>query len=233
MAGTPVRSRVACCGGRPPEQMSYARPRRTRDGQRRASRGNEARGQRSPHRRRLQMKALASLLVLASLPALAGAEEAWRWTDGQGTIHYTNQRALAPDDAEPVTTRMIVEASRLPGGDADLALSDGMVVDAAAKKPPVAPAPRRPHRIYTEQRRRFDCYAGGVVFAGGWGHPDDIANVGNCLPYLLGPDAWLSSARAELAMREHGLDWKQVVQMYIADQKGSYPDYLTSVSSGD
>jgi Domain of unknown function (DUF4124) len=179
------------------------------------------------------MKALASLLVLASLPALASAEEAWRWTDGQGTIHYTNQRALAPDDAAPVTTRMIVETSRLPDRDADLAIREGMVVDAAEKRPAVAPAPRRPHRIYTQQRRLFDCYAAGIVFSGGWDHPDDITVQGNCLPYLLGPEAWLNSARAELAMRKNGIDWKQVVPMYIASQQAPYPDLLTSVSGGE
>ena len=156
------------------------------------------------------MKIVPLLLALVALPPLATAEEAWRWTDAHGTICYTNRVDAAPRDAALVTTRLQVDAARLPDPD------EAVVV--ASKQPRTARA-KRPYRIYDEARRRFDCYAGAVIFAGAWGHADDISGVGNCLPYMLGPEAWLHSARAELAMREHGIDWREVVTMYQAEPR--------------
>ena len=93
---------------------------------------------------------------------------------------------------------------------------------------------RRLHRIYTQRRLLFDCYAASVVYAGGWGHPDDITSVGNCLPYLLGPEAWLNGARAELALREHGLDWRELVPMYLAASSAVPPEpRLSSVHDAE
>ena len=179
------------------------------------------------------MKTLALLLALALLPALAGAEEVWRWTDSQGTTHYTNRAEMAPADATPVKTRLIVEATRLPVGEPDLVVRDGMVVDAREARPETPPATKRLHRIYSEQRRRFGCFAGDILFAGGWTHPDDIAVQGNCLPYLLGPEAWLNAAHAELGLREHGLDWRQLVPMYLAGPRWTAAERLTSVDDSD
>jgi len=45
--------------------------------------------------------------------------------------------------------------------------------------------------------------------------------IGNCLPYLLGPEAWLNAAPAELGLRENGIDWKQVVHMYVAAKESA------------
>jgi len=45
---------------------------------------------------------------------LARAEEVWRWRDANGTLCYSNRAAIAPRDAEPVKTRLIVEAKSLP-----------------------------------------------------------------------------------------------------------------------
>ena len=73
------------------------------------------------------MKTLALLLALALLPALAGAEEVWRWTDSQGTTHYTNRAEMAPADATPVKTRLIVEAKELPRSEPDLVLGEKAV----------------------------------------------------------------------------------------------------------
>ncbi len=184
------------------------------------------------------MKILAASLVLAALAPLAHAEQVWRWTDAHGTLCYTNRADAAPPQADVVKTRLIVETDRLPGAPD---LDDGAVIDARARRrearPEIRPSSEPPHRIYSERRLRFDCYAGGVLFFGGWSHSEDIANVGNCLPYLLGPQAWLNGARAELAMREHGIDWRQVVAMYEAQERMMRELYpvprLSSVSDAD
>ena len=171
------------------------------------------------------MKTVALLLALVALPRLAPAEEAWRWTDAHGTTCYTNRADLAPADAALVQARLVVETDRLP--------DSGEVVAAADTVKQPAPPAKPPHRIYSEVRRRFDCYAGGVLFSGGWAHADDISGVGNCLPYMLGPEAWLNSALAELAMREHGIDWHDVVAMYVAQPHPSSPSpasYYTPVA---
>jgi hypothetical protein len=187
------------------------------------------------------MKTLAAFLVLAALVAVAHAEDVWRWKDASGTLCYTNRAEAAPPDATVVKTRLIVEATHLPGAP-DTGDDDGMMIDARAKRAAPPPRPERqpppgPHRIYTEQRLRFDCFAGGVLYFGGWSHPDDIAPVGNCLPYLLGPEAWLNGARAELGLREHGIDWKQVVAMYEAQERAmreAFPEpRLSSVGATD
>jgi hypothetical protein len=165
------------------------------------------------------MKTLAYVLALAFVPALAGAEEAWRWTDSHGMVHYTNQRDVAPADAARVTTRLIVSATRLPDTGTDLVMRDGVVVDAADTGGEVAPPEKRPHRVYSEERLRFGCFASRILSAGGWAHPDDINGQGNCLPYLLGPEAWLNAARAELSLREHGVNWRELVPMYLAERR--------------
>jgi len=113
------------------------------------------------------MKTLAALLVLAALPALARAEEVWRWRDANGTLCYSNRAAIAPRDATPVKTRLIVEAKRLPGAP-DLVEDDGMVIDARDVRPEARPPRKKLHRIYTEERLRFGCYASSVLFSGGW-----------------------------------------------------------------
>lgn len=179
------------------------------------------------------MKTLAYLLAFALLPAAAGAEEVWRWKDSAGTIHYSNRQELAPADAKPVTTGIVVETSRIPGSEPDLVLRDGMVIDAHDARPEATVPQRRPRRIYTEERLRFGCYAADVLFAGGWSHPDDITLVGNCLPYLLGPEAWLNAARAELGLRENGLDARQVVAMYLAERRAMAAQRLSAASESD
>jgi uncharacterized protein DUF4124 len=170
------------------------------------------------------MKMFAAVLTLAALSSSARAEEVWRWTDAGGTLHYSNRAAVAPPDATTVTTRLIVETDRLPGAP---------VIAAAEQQRAHQPAERRPHRIYTEERLRFGCYAANVLYAGGWSHPDDINAVGNCLPYRLGPEAWLNAARAELALRENGIDWREVVQMYLADREPELPRRVTTVNDAD
>jgi hypothetical protein len=166
------------------------------------------------------MKTVVMLAALALLPRLVAAETMWRWTEADGTLRYSNQRELAPASAEPVQARLIVETARIPGGqtEPDLVLDDGVVTEAATATPERArPGKRKP--IYPEERLRFGCYAGSLLYSGGWAHPDDITVQGNCLPYLLGPEAWLNAARAELALREHGIDWRQVALMYLSERE--------------
>ena len=147
------------------------------------------------------MKTLALLLALALLPALAGAEEVWRWTDSRGTTHYTNRAEMAPADATPVKTRLIVEAKELPRSEPDLVVRDGMVIEGITKN--------NAYLLY------------------------DIGVQGNCLPYLLGPEAWLNAAHAELGLREHGIDWRQVVPMYLASPGRTASERLISANDSD
>ena len=183
--------------------------------------------------RRPQMKTLVTLLALTALSTVAAADEVWRWTDGNGNIRYSNQRELAPRNAVPVKTRIVVEAKQLPVRQPDLVVIDGQVVEAPAARPRMQAPEKRPRRIYTEERLRFGCYASTVLLSGGWAHPDDITAVGNCLPYLLGPEAWLNAARAELALREHGLDLRQVVQMYLKERAATTAEHVTDASDRD
>src|SRR5438046_9421830 len=123
------------------------------------------------------MKTLAALLVLAALPPLARAEEVWRWRDANGTLCYSNQAAIAPRDATPDKTRLIVEARRLPGAP-DLVMDDGMVIDARDVRP--EPRPRKKlHRIYTEEPTRIGCDAHSGRFSRGWSHAGDITQPGS------------------------------------------------------
>jgi len=52
---------------------------------------------------------VAGALMLA--PGFVAAEEVWRWQDGSGQLHYTNQADLKPADAEPVRTQIRVVPS--------------------------------------------------------------------------------------------------------------------------
>lgn len=177
------------------------------------------------------MKRLAAFFLLTALAPLAQAEEVWRWKDQNGTLCYSNRAEVKPPEATPVKTRLIVEADALPG--ADLVMDDGVVTEARERRREPQPPQRRLRPIYTERRLRFDCFAGSVLFSGGWAHPDDVTVVGNCLPYLLGPQAWLNGARAELGLREHGIDWRQLIPMYTAQQEWIVPPRLATVSGKD
>jgi len=178
------------------------------------------------------MKTLAVLLVIAAVSSLAAAEEVWRWKDANGTLCYSNRTEVAPPDATPVKTRLIVETDRLPGAP-DLVMEDEMATEALEQRP-AAPVTRKGlRRIYTEKRLRFGCYASSLLFSGGWSHPDDVTVTGNCLPYLLGPEAWLNAARAELGLRQNGIDWRQVVHMYLAANEPELPRRVMTVSDGN
>jgi hypothetical protein len=112
-------------------------------------------------------------------------------------------------------------------------MRDGMLTDVHDRQPESRTPDKPRRRIYTEERLRFGCYAANLLYSGGWAHPEDITMVGNCLPYRLGPEAWLNAARAELALREHGLDWREVVTMYVADRQETAQEHLTRTSGED
>ena len=67
------------------------------------------------------------------------------------------------------------------------------------------------------ERLRFGCFTAGVLFDGGFSHADDISGVMNCFPYLLGPEAWLNAARAELAMRQSGINPRDMLRLYTEE----------------
>jgi hypothetical protein len=48
------------------------------------------------------------VLVALALPALAGAEDIYRWRDANGTLNYSNQPAHVPSDAVVLHTRLDV-----------------------------------------------------------------------------------------------------------------------------
>ena len=175
------------------------------------------------------MKMLAALLVLTAFGSVAHTEDIWRWKDANGTLHYSNRPEVVPSDATRVTTPLTIETRALPGAPG-LAVHGGTVVDVPEERRPPSVVPHtRLRPTYSEERRRFGCYAAGMLFAGNWSHPDDINVIGNCLPYMLGPEAWLNAARAELALRENGIDYKQVVPMYLGQRESLLPPRLTNV----
>jgi hypothetical protein len=176
------------------------------------------------------MKQFALALPLLVLPALGHAEDVWRWTDANGTLHYSNAIGTVPSSATEVKARITIETAALPGApDPALQLAEGEVTEAP---PPARPAPRAPRatpprsrwlpgppRIYDDARLRFGCFQGSILFAGGFSHPDDIAAAYNCLPYQLGPQAWLNAAKAELATRENGISTSDMVKLYNQSER--------------
>ena len=75
-------------------------------------------------------------------------------------------------------------------------------------------------RVYDESRLKFGCYSGGVLWAGGFSHAGDISGVQNCYAYRLGPEAWLNTARAELAMRQNGINPRDMMKLYMEEWGG-------------
>lgn len=153
-------------------------------------------------------------LCLLALPAAGHAEEVWRWTDANGTTHYSNVQARVPADAEAVKTRIVREVSRIPDANADLEMDGGRIVERQAATN-AAPARPRDKRIYNQERLKFGCWATGILYFGGWAHADDISPSLSCYPFLMGgPEAWLNAAKAELAIRANGLDLRSMIQAY-------------------
>jgi len=173
----------------------------------------------------MKQLALAVPFVLA-LASTGRAEDVWRWSDTHGVVHYSNVSGTIPDGAQAVTTRITVETDHLPGAGPDLRLAEGQVTD--APKMPAARARQEkqskwlpgPPKIYDEARERFACYTAGVLFNAGFAHADDIAPEIGCTVYRIGPEAWLNSAKAELAMRQSGISVQEMKMLYDEDMRG-------------
>jgi hypothetical protein len=168
------------------------------------------------------MKGMLLALCVLTAPALVHAEEMYRWRDANGQLNYTNLPRSAPAHATTVETRIVVEADQMPSADFEHAVIQDSSGPTAAPAPvqviaappqPFVPLPPAP-RVYDEARLQFGCFQASVLSSGGFAHPDDIAATYNCLPYRLGPRAWLNAAKAELAVREAGIDPRQMVQLY-------------------
>jgi hypothetical protein len=85
------------------------------------------------------MKAIAGLVSVAAaacLAATAGAQEIFRWTDGNGVVHYSDAepKGVGAVERMPVTLAPTIASSRLPDPINDVP------VDAAADVPASVPA---------------------------------------------------------------------------------------------
>lgn len=170
------------------------------------------------------MRKVLLALSVALVPALGHAEDLYRWTDAGGVVHYTNIARQAPSDAVVVDTPITLEVDRLPGAaEPVLAMADGQVTDGM-----VAPAAAPGHghsrdgawlpdapRIYDDARLRFGLYSSGALYYGGFSHADDISPNLNVYAFTLGPEAWLNAARAELAMRQNGINPRDMMKLYL------------------
>ena len=160
------------------------------------------------------MKVLLAAAAAGVLAAsVASAEPVWRWSDSSGGLHYSNQRALVPASAAVVRGSLAAGDPMEPNafGENEPATDSALAGRAPSEARPVT---RRLHRIYDQERLRFGCYSAGVLFFGGWAHADDLSSSVGCYRYLLGPEAWLNTARAELAVRENGISPRELYQMY-------------------
>ena len=110
------------------------------------------------------MKYTIAVLVLALAPVVH-AESAWRWTDARGTVHYSNLRGAAPDDAVAVTTE-ISHAPHATADEPDAAPAPGRILIGGAPSE-ARPVGRKLRPIYDEERLHFGCYSAGVLYFGG------------------------------------------------------------------
>ena len=169
------------------------------------------------------MRQLLIALVLALAPALVHAEDMYRWQDENGVVHYSNVAEVVPAGAAVVTTPITLEVARMPGAAEEPAHATAAPrmsrPEFQGYAPPgytFRPLPDAP-RVYDERRLMFGCFTAGALYYGGFAHADDISPVLNCLPYRLGPEAWLNAARAELAMRQSGINPRDMLRLYTEE----------------
>ena len=166
------------------------------------------------------MKQVLLALTVALLPVCAAhADELYKWKDERGVVHYTNVEQNAPAGAALVDTPITLEVDRLPGSEPVLEVAGGQVGDRCPAARAAAPAtgqywyPDAP-RIYDDARLRFGLYSSGALYYGGFSHADDISPNLNIYAFTLGPEAWLNAARAELAMRQNGINPRDMMRLY-------------------
>lgn len=160
---------------------------------------------------------LGFVLVGSTVGSAASNEAVWRWSDG-GKLHYSNLPDRVPPQAVEVQTKIGHEVASLP----DIDVEDVKGDDRGERVPNVFPhrVRTRLHTTYDATRLHFGCWASSVLYYGGWSHPDDVDPYYGCVPFHVGgPDAWLKAAKAELAIREHGLDLRQMVSTYQQHMK--------------
>jgi hypothetical protein len=171
------------------------------------------------------MRKVLLALSVALVPAFVHADEVYRWKDERGVVHYSNIARNAPSDAAVVETPITLEVERLPGATEQpvLELSGGQVAEqyVAATAAPVSSGrewyPDAP-RIYDDARLHFGLYSAGALYFGGFSHPDDISPNLNVYAFTLGPEAWLNAARAELGMRQNGINPRDMMKLYMQQQ---------------
>jgi hypothetical protein len=166
------------------------------------------------------MRKVLLALSVALVPAFVHADDMYRWTDDGGVVHYSNIARTVPAAAAVVDTPITLEVDRLPGAADEpvLELSGGHVMERYAAAAPMAAdrewLPDAP-RIYDEARLHFGLYSAGALYAGGFSHADDISPNLNIYAFTLGPEAWLNAARAELAMRQNGINPRDMMTLYL------------------
>jgi len=172
------------------------------------------------------MRKVLLALSLALVPAFVHADEVYRWKDERGVVHYTNVARNAPADAAVVETPILLEVDRMPGAPEEpaLELSGGHVGEAYATAATVAAPSERQWfpdapRIYDDARLRFGLYSAGALYFGGFSHADDISPNLNVYAFTLGPEAWLNAARAELGMRQNGINPRDMMKLYMEQQR--------------
>jgi len=172
------------------------------------------------------MRKVLFALSVALVPVLVHADEVYRWKDERGVVHYTNIARNAPAEAAVIETPITLEVDRLPGASEEpvLALSGGQVSDGFVAAMPAAASsdqrwfPDAP-RIYDDARLQFGLFSAGALYFGGFSHPDDISPNLNIYAFTLGPEAWLNAARSELAMRQNGINPRDMMRLYTAPQR--------------
>ena len=178
------------------------------------------------------MKQVLLALTVVLVPVCAHADELYKWKDERGVVHYTNVEQNAPADAALVDTPITLEVAQLPGATAEpVSASDGIATDSFTQLgdnvyrgyAAAAPGQRQWYpdapRIYDDARLRFGLYSAGALYFGGFSHPDDISPNLNIYAFTLGPGAWLNAARAELGMRENGINPGDMMRLYTAQQR--------------
>ena len=167
------------------------------------------------------MKHVLVALTLVVLPVCAHADDLYKWKDERGVVHYTNVEQNAPADAVLVDTPITLEVDALPAADTVLEVA-GDQVGRSCPAASAAAAPNGPYwypdapRIYDDARLKFGLYSAGALYYGGFSHPDDISPNLNIYAFTLGPQAWLNAARAELGMRENGINPRDMMRLYTS-----------------
>lgn len=147
------------------------------------------------------MKKFAVLLALLGLPALAHAEDMWKWRDARGRLHYSNVQESAPPQA-----RKVAREIGLIGGEI---IGPAATFEHPGEAPaaPTVPSPTQRQRSRTEQLAGIARYADVTPFGPTCGSPWLVGQP--LCPAYQADDAvaaqlWLYNAQTQLLMRRWG-----------------------------